>query len=182
MVREPVQPDAVTAPQRRAVTSDDLILTVHKRVLAPLDDDGWRRCARTYAESDRDCTNKFKPTPERVNTQSFCSDLCAQVSFYENHGMPAHAMALLKSRVGETEESAGVDGPKSIVRGRRRRRASSVEADVKYGPMRDVHEIVKTVKDRVRVRYDVCDHEASLKPGMTRGRCRACRRKGNKRR
>lgn len=162
VAREPVEREPVSIHALEPETPGRTVgqTPVKARPMPPLDEDGWRECARA------DCGQKFAPEPlSRV----FCSDECAQINFYREHGMEQKAAAMMAT------EKRDDDG--NIIR--KERQSSSPEAEVKkearYGPMREVDRVLSESKGRKRVVFKVCGHEQSVTSDTKRTRCRKCR-------
>jgi hypothetical protein len=125
-----------------------------KRTPAPLDEDGWRVCARM------DCGLKFKPD---TVSRAFCSEACAAISFYRDHGMALHAERAEKVTAKESSMMTND------------RRAPSEEKDAKYGPLRTVGETLSETRGAKRVKLVECGHVISVAKPQKQGRCRVCR-------
>jgi len=166
--REPVTIEAVEkAIDAREGVADPVVasaVTRIKRAANPIDEGGWRACAR------EDCGVGFKPEPP---SRAFCSDECAQINFYREHGMTAKADEMVAKEKR--------DGNGAIVR---TTRGSNPEKealkDGRYGPMRTVGEVLKDIGTRQRVRFTECKHEGSVGKGTQRARCRACKNEAAK--
>lgn len=127
-----------------------------KRPMPPIDDDGWRECAR------EDCGARFKPD---MPSRCFCSDACAAIMFYREHGM--HAKAALMAAETPTHEA-------------KRDPVQDAEKDERYGPLRTVDVVVSERGTRQRVRFKECKHEKSVGKGTQRSRCRVCKNESEK--
>lgn len=130
---EPEQPPAPVANPRA-------------RPLPPLDDDGYRKCARP------ECSANFKPSQL---SRAFCSDECAILAFGKRHGLTfAKAEAVAESKAKDPERDALVTA--------------------KHGPMREVVEVLHEGERSKAVRF-TCGHEQTILLTAKRMRCRACR-------
>lgn len=133
--------------------------TIVRRAPEPVDEDGWRACSRP------DCGSKFKPD---TASRTFCSEECAQIMFYRENGMQKSADALM------AKERRTDDG--EIIR---ERRGGNPEKEAlkeaRYGPLRDVGDVISRSKGGKRVVFEPCKHQGAVAGGAKRGRCRVCK-------
>jgi len=160
--REPVPVDDDELPGKE----DDEIIREPVRIVPPppIEEDGWRHCARPG------CNNRFEPMSRNPHSDSdsteyYCSGQCAALEFYKKHGMYA---SRLESRVAEASPE-GADS-KTLDRS-----ARETEKESRYGPLRDVVEVLSESKGGKRVKFS-CGHQGSVAKFAKRGRCRVCKK------
>lgn len=114
-------------------------------------------------------------------------DETGHVHFEATHGVegltPAQRVeyraALDTAQKVNAEERAKVATPTTTTTkresGRGRGRPTNTEDDAKYGPLRHVESVTRTIGKRSVVRFQVCGHESTVKLNSKSGRCRTCK-------
>jgi hypothetical protein len=127
----------------------------------PVDEGGFRECAR------EGCGNRFKPRSLVVHdtdaTEYYCSTECAVTAMWkkEGYGKPPSG-----GPRGKDEKKPIIDA--------RQRAEKDAKKEEKYGPVREIAEVVREEGQRRIVKLD-CGHERRVGKARKRARCRKCR-------
>lgn len=169
MARTPVTEEvAEDRPKREPVLIEDeenssTSIVERKPILVkPIDEDGYRECARPGCEAlfAPASSTKYKGDA----TEYYCSTQCATIEFYRKQGMGIAPD--LRARVERRSESV-VEKQERIVK--------KADHEDKYGSLRNIVETLSRTAHGQRVKLE-CGHECSAGSAAKRARCRKCKK------
>jgi len=187
-IRTPIVADVEATIDANAEAETEIANARTYQTIYPLDDEGWRQCARPGCEQEFKPKTTYKGADGVLkSTEVFCSSTCASINYYAQRGEQPRVLPRERVDVAPPAPAAPVAPVRVAIQDQdepepaRAPRAAHDDPDVeafqtqKYGPMRTCGATISETEFGKRTTFVECGHEGSVAKAARRGRCRLCR-------